>query len=94
MSEHREQVVTINMDGRPATLERLIPPDAAAFGRRLERAKEYVQKADDWVTKHKDGDGIWKLFPNLSQVSMAIGVDFGWQFSITLTWNKPNKGAS
>lgn len=58
---------------------------AGAFGDRLGMLSQHVSRADEWAQEH------FRRFPNVSSITVDIGVAFAVQFSVMVTWNRPTK---
>lgn len=52
----------------------------------LGRLEGHIQQANTWAEERL------RMFPNLSSVSLQLGVAFGLQFSVILTWSKSPQG--
>ncbi len=88
--------LTIQVDNRYTPAEKaLTRPPEALFGRwfrdALERATPFINTANDWAQKRLTAEPVdesGKRIPPPDSLALTFGADIGFQFSITLTWNR------
>lgn len=56
------------------------------LGNQLGRLEGHIGQANEWAERRL------QMFPNLSSVSIQLGVAFGLQFSVMLTWSRSPQG--